>query len=147
MNAILGLDIGSHSIKVVELLKEKTEIKLLSAGTSPTPPRALASGTSADLEAVAIVIKKLLKDAGATSRQAIVAPPESQVFTRVIDMPQLSPRELASAIKWEAEQYIPLPLDQVNVDFTVLRDSKKTGKNTMEVLLVAAPKTLIEKYL
>lgn len=145
MNSVLGLDIGSHSIKVVEITKEKV-VRLLAAGSIATPPRALTGGAS-DQEAVALAIKKLLKDAVCTARQANIAPPESQVFTRVIDMPQLSPRELASAIKWEAEQYVPLPLDQVNIDYTILRDSTKTGKPTMEVLLVAAPKALVEKYL
>ncbi|MBI3385735.1 type IV pilus assembly protein PilM, partial [Candidatus Gottesmanbacteria bacterium] len=147
MSAILGIDIGSHSIKAIELSRSGKDIKLLAAGSVPTPPGALTSSTQADQEALAVSLKKILKDIGATSRDVNIALPESQVFTRVIDVPQLSQRELASAIKWEAEQYIPLPLDQVNLDFTVLRDAKQTGKPTMEALLVAAPKALINKYL
>ncbi len=148
MNSILGLDIGSHTIKLVEMGRDaKSAPKLLAAGSVATPPKALQSSQQSDLEAVAYAIKKLLKDTGAASRTANISPPESQVFTRVIDMPQLSTKELSSAIKWEAEQYVPLPLDQVNLDFTILRDSKQTGKNTMEVLLVAAPKALVDKYL
>jgi type IV pilus assembly protein PilM len=65
----------------------------------------------------------------------------------VVEVPQLSSRELTSAIKWEAEQYVPMPLDQVNLDFSVLRDGHDTGINKMDVLLVAAPKTLVDKYL
>ena len=147
MNAILGVDIGSHSIKVVEISKDIKTASLLSAGSIPTPPGALSSNSSVDYESVAVALKKLLKDIGAKSRDANVALPESQVFTRVIAVPQLSARELSSAMRWEAEQYIPLPLDQVNLDFTILRDSKQTGKSTMEALLVAAPKVLVEKYL
>lgn len=147
MSSVLGIDIGSHSIKIVEVAKSGAKSKLLAAGSIATPPGALTSNSSADQEAIAVAVKKLLKDTGATSREANIALPESQVFTRVIDVPQLSSRELASAIKWEAEQYVPLPLDQVNLDFSVLRDSKQTGKPTMEVLLVAAPKALIERYL
>lgn len=147
MNTSLGLDIGSHSIKAIELSRSEKDIKLLAAGAAPTPPGALTASTQADQEALAISLKKILKDIGATGKQVSIALPESQVFTRVIDVPQLSERELASAIKWEAEQYIPLPLDQVNLDFSVLRDSKQTGKQTMEVLLVAAPKALINRYL
>src|SRR3989344_3298890 len=130
MNAILGVDIGSHSIKVVEISKDIKTASLLSAGSIPTPPGALSSNSSVDYEAVAVALKKLLKDIGAKSRDANVALPESQVFTRVIAVPQLSARELSSAMRWEAEQYIPLPLDQVNLDFTILRDSKQTGKST-----------------
>lgn len=147
MNTLLGLDIGSHSIKAIELKKEKSAITLLAGGVTRTPIGALKSVNTEELESVAVSIKKLLKDTGIVSRSTNLALPESQVFTRVIDVPQLSSRELIQAIKWEAEQYIPLPLDQVNLDFSVLRDSKETGKPTMEVLLVAAPKVLIERYL
>jgi len=147
MNTTVGLDIGSHSIKLIELAREGEQIALTAAGSMPTPPKSLTSNVHADLEAVAVSLKQLFKDTGTKSREVNIALPESKVFTRVIEVPQLSSRELSSAIKWEAEQYIPLPLDQVNVDFTVLRDSRATGTNKMEVLLVAAPKALMEKYL
>lgn len=147
MNSIIGLDIGSHSIKLVELARERNAFSLITAGSIPTPPKALTSNIQADMEALAIAIKKLLKDTGARSRTVNLALPESQVFTRVIEVPPLSQRELASAIKWEAEQYIPLPLDQVNLDFSVLREAKDTTTGKMEVLLVAAPKALIDKYM
>jgi type IV pilus assembly protein PilM len=147
MNTTVGLDIGSHSIKLIELAREGNQIALTAAGSMPTPSKAMTSTLHADLESVAVALKQLFKDTGTKSREVNIALPESKVFTRVIEVPQLSSRELTSAIKWEAEQYIPLPLDQVNVDFTVLRDSKVTGTNKMEVLLVAAPKALMEKYL
>jgi type IV pilus assembly protein PilM len=147
MNTIAGLDIGSHSIKLIELAHEGNQVAIIAAGSIPTPPKSISSNNQTDLEVVAVAVKQLVKDTGTKTRNINIALPESKVFTRVIEVPQLSPRELTSAIKWEAEQYIPLPLDQVNVDFTVLRDSTKTGNNKMEVLLVAAPKALIDKYL
>lgn len=147
MNTTVGFDIGSHSIKLIELARDGDQTALIAAGSMPTPPKAMMSTIQADLESVAVAVKQLIKDTGTKSRSVNIALPESKVFTRVIEVPELSPRELSSAIKWEAEQYIPLPLDQVNVDFTVLRDSKQTGTNKMEVLLVAAPKALIDKYL
>jgi type IV pilus assembly protein PilM len=147
MNTTVGLDIGSHSIKLIELAREGDQVALAAAGSMPTPAKAITSTNQGDLELVAVAVKQLIKDTGTKSRNVNIALPESKVFTRVIEVPQLSPRELTSAIKWEAEQYIPLPLDQVNVDFTVLRESAQTGNNKMEVLLVAAPKSLIDKYL
>jgi type IV pilus assembly protein PilM len=147
MKSLLGIDIGSHSIKLIEMGKSGTGFTLLAAGNIPTPPKSLASTLEADQQALANTIKRLVKETGARSGMVCLALPESQVFTRVIDVPALSTRELASAISWEAEQYIPLPLDQVNIDYTVLRDAKETGLNTMEVLLVACPKTLLDKYL
>lgn len=146
MKSILGLDIGSHSVKLIEIGSSGGPV-LLAAGSIPTPPKALQSSLEADHQAVAAAIKQLIKETGAKSDSVVFALPESQVFTRVIEVPALSARELASAIGWESEQYIPLPLDQVNLDYSVLRDAKETGTDKMDVLLVASPKTLLEKYL
>ena len=146
MDSIIGLDIGSHSIKLIEIERRKQDAVLVAAGSLPTPPKALSSVTQEDIEGIAVVVNKLWKDTGAKTKNVNIALPESQVFTRVIEVPELSSRELTSAIKWEAEQYIPMPLDQVTVDFTILQTAKDTGTNKMEVLLVASPKTLVEKY-
>jgi type IV pilus assembly protein PilM len=146
MNTTIGLDIGSRSIKLIEIAREGDQVTLLAAGCTPTPPESLSSILKSEVEALVVAIKQLVKDTGAKSNEVNIALPDSKVFTRVIEVPQLSARELTSAIKWEAEQYIPLPLDQVNLDYTILRDSKTTGTNKMEVLLVAAPKSLIDKY-
>ncbi len=146
MQTSLGIDIGTHSIKLIEVGKEANILTLLAAGSMPTPPKSLTSVVSSDMEALAYVVKQLVKETGAKSRSVTISLPESQVFTRVIEVPQLSSRELNSAIQWEAEQYIPLPLDQVNMDFTILRDAKQTTSGKMDVLLVAAPKALVERY-
>lgn len=146
MKSLLGLDIGSHSVKLIEIGSSGGP-QLLSAGSISTPPKALQSSLESDQEAVSEAIRQLIKETGAKSNSVVLALPESQVFTRVIEVPALSPRELSSAISWEAEQYIPLPLDQVNLDYSILRDAKETGTNKMDVLLVACPKTLLEKYL
>ncbi|OGG35164.1 hypothetical protein A2363_03760 [Candidatus Gottesmanbacteria bacterium RIFOXYB1_FULL_47_11] len=147
MNYSLGLDIGSHSIKLIELAREGKQLALAAAGSVATPSGALMSAGGAEITSVAESIKRLLKETGAKSKNIHIALPEAKVFTRVLEMPALSDRELSSAIQWEAEQYIPLPLDQVNLDYEVLRSSKDTGTNKMEILLVAAPKALLEKYL
>jgi len=146
MQSQLGIDIGSHSIKLIEISEEKGVRTLMAAGSMPTPPKSTTTVNS-NSDATSYVIKQLVKETGAKSDQVTIALPEAQVFTRVIDVPQLSSRELNSAIQWEAEQYIPLPLDQVNVDFTVLQDAKASGTGKMQVLLVAAPKALIERYM
>lgn len=145
--SLLGLDIGTHNIKLVELSKDAQGITLLAAGSMPTPPKTASSNLEVDQHALAHVIGELIQGTGAKSRDAIVSLPEAQVFTRVIEMPVLSDQELASAIKWESEQYIPLPLDQVNMDFTVLSDGKESGSGKMKILLVAAPKALTDRYM
>jgi len=145
--SILGLDIGTHNVKLIELARDKEGVTLLSAGSMPTPPKTASSNLAIDQQALAHLIQELIKGTGAKSREVNISLPEAQVFTRVIEMPVLSDRELASAIKWESEQYIPLPMEQVNMDFTVLSDGKDTANGKMKILLVAAPKALTERYM
>lgn len=143
----LGLDIGSHTIKVICLQKRSVkEYWLQAAGIAPTPPKGLISDSQADLEAVSVVIKKLILESKTNVRQVNASLPESQIFTRVIEMPQLTEAELGTAIKWEAEQYIPMPLNEVKMDYVILTSDQKGKDGKMEVLLVAAPLSLIDKY-
>jgi type IV pilus assembly protein PilM len=87
----------------------------------------------------------MIHEAGIKDKTVSLALPESQVFTRIIDIPALSDEELESALKWQAEQYIPLPLADVTMDFSILK--RPLSKNEkMQVLLVAAPNRVIEKY-
>lgn len=145
---IFGLDIGSTSLKVVQLAKAGKGIKLEAFGTCPAPARGLYSESTADQEALAVAIKKLASDAKISIRRVNTALPESQIYTQVRQMPPLSDNELASAIPWEAEQSIPLPINDVSLDFKVLeRPLQRTPNAKMSVLLVAAPKNLINKYL
>ena len=146
MQSQLGIDIGSHSIKLIEIGEEKGVRTLMAAGSMPAPPKS-STPANTEIDATSYIIKQLVKDTGAKSDQVNIALHESQVFTRVIEVPQVSSRELNSAIQWEAEQYIPLPLDQVNLDFTILQDAKTTGTGKMQLLLVAVPKALIERYM
>lgn len=143
----LGLDIGTSSIKFVEAQRLGNTWRLLTLGSIPAPSKGMSSDAPLDLQAVVEVVKKLLRDAGAKTKRVCLSLPESKVFTRVIEVPRLSERELANSLTWEAEQYIPLPLDEVELDFTPLREITAVGNvPKQEVLLVAAPKKLIEKY-
>lgn len=146
--SVLGLDIGSKYIKYVELAHlGKDRYRLLSVGMAPLTSKGITSEAKIDQENLVKSLKKLLHDGGVHTHLVNVAFPESSVFTRIVSVPPLSDRELASAIKWEAEQYIPLPLTEVNLDFTVVGDVKdKQGDQKVDVLLVAAPKVLIERY-
>jgi type IV pilus assembly protein PilM len=145
MTTTLGIDIGSHTIKLIEITQEKGVCTLRAAGSMLSPEKDSAPNTSSDVEQLVYVIRQLVADTGAKSENVMLAFPESKVFTRVIEVPNLSKRELMSAIQYEAEQYIPLPLDQVNIDYTVLRDAKTTPDKKMEILLVGAPKNLIDR--
>ena len=144
-----GLDIGTSTTKLVQLTKNIEKYELVTAGSIASPSRALLSESLEDQEELVDTLKKLLDEVKPTTKKVITALPESQIFTRVIEMPLLSESELTSALKWEAEQYVPLPLSEVQLDWQILDTlSDEKGKDSkMEILLVAAPKILVEKYI
>lgn len=143
-----GLDIGSHAIKAVQLTGSPESPTFVTAGLYPSPPSALLSESEDDLKTVAETIKNLHRDAKITTNRVVTALPESQIFTRVVEMPELSKQEVQSAIDYEAEQYVPLPLSEVRLTWQVLATRQGADKKPkMDVLLVAAPNTLINKYL
>lgn len=146
-NKVFGIDIGATKIKVVWLDKEKDGYKLNSVMAVPTPEKGLLSESPLDQEEMAQTLLKLLSDSSISVRAANVALPENQVYTRVIEMPVLSDKELVSAIYWEAEQYIPVSLTSVTLDYKVLRRPDPSEPNPkMDVLLIGAPTVLIDKY-
>jgi type IV pilus assembly protein PilM len=96
---------------------------------------------------MAQALAKAVRDAGIDTKLVNVALPENQVYTKVLEMPVLSDRELASAIYWEAEQYIPVPLTSITLVWNVLkRPATPAQGDKMEVLMVGAPTMLVNKY-
>lgn len=143
-----GLDIGTSTIKVVQLEKTPSALRIVSAGFASSEGKKIFSEADLDRDELAKIIDKLIGASGISSNKVVSALPESQIFTRVIEMPFLNEKELSSAIQWEAEQYIPIPRAEVVLDFQVLSAPvKKEQTAKMEVLLVAAPKMLVEKHL
>ncbi len=140
-----GLDIGSHNIKLIKLVPKEDKYLLTAFGSSPSTSKGLRSEAESDLTALAEIIKKLHQEAKIKTKNVVTALPQDQVFTRVITLPPLSEEELNSALKWEAEQYIPLPLEEVVLTHEVVGKIKEDDKEKTEVLLAAAPKNLIEK--
>lgn len=141
---VFGLDLGTSLIKAVQIKKEKGKFVLSEAGSISSPPKGLLSDSPLDQEVVAEATKKLLIDAKISTKNVNAALPDSKVFSRVVELPILSESELKEALKWEAEQYIPFPLEEVNLDFSILEKNEKMKK--MQVLVVAAPTRVIDKY-
>lgn len=144
----VGLDLGFSSIKVVALTKEEPLHKLISLGTIAAPQPGMISDAEIELEAVSEAIKKLLAAARIEEKEVVAALPESKVFTRVIDdLPYLSDSELPSAIKYASEEFIPMPVTEVNLYWQVLSRTSPKEKNTRTVVLVvASPKNVVNKY-
>ncbi|HSX40640.1 MAG TPA: type IV pilus assembly protein PilM [Candidatus Saccharimonadales bacterium] len=146
-NKAFGLDIGATTIKAVSLGKNGSSFVLNSCLISPTPPKGMLSESPLDQKAMADAIRQVINDAQISSRIVNIALPDSQVYTKVIDMPILTDKELSSAIYWEAEQHIPVPLTDIHLVWQVLhRPEKAEEAQNMQVLLVGAPNQLISKY-
>lgn len=147
MNAF-GLDIGSTSTKIVQLEKAGRKYRLLAAGIVPTPTPGFVSESQNDLVALASALKKLHLETKINTKKVVASLPEGEVFTRVVEMPPMNEEELSQAITWEAEQFVPKPLSEVNLDWQIVsRGEKEREMGQMQVFLVAAPKVLVEKYL
>lgn len=143
---MVGIDIGLKSIKVIELAKSGSSYSLKSSGavgyTGISPDRAIEEK---DFEALADVLKKILKQIGIFNKEVNISLPESSVFTRVVKFPLLSDEEVDAAVKWEAEQYIPIPIAEAVIQYSIL--DKNEGTMQTSVLLVASPKAVVEKYI
>jgi type IV pilus assembly protein PilM len=145
---VFGLDIGSAFTKVAEIKGDASRRDLVSVGMIPTPGKGALSDAEGDQRAIAESIRNLTHEAKISTPFVVASLPESQIFTRVIEMATLTDSELQSAIKYEAEQYIPVPLTEVKLDYSVLsRPKDQKSDQKMEVLLVAAPTALINRYL
>jgi type IV pilus assembly protein PilM len=142
-----GLDIGASSIKLVWLEKEKDGFILKSAHKVAAPLKGMMSESPLDQEEMAQAIQRSVIESKIASKLVNIAVSESQVYTKVLEMPPLSDRELQSAIYYEAEQYIPVPLANVSLTWSVLERPEKTeAGGKMKVLMVGAPNALINKY-
>lgn len=143
-----GLDIGTNALKAVWLDRVAgSGFEFNACSVLPTPAKGMYSESPVDQEEMTQAIKKVVSDAKITTPYVNIALPEGQVYTRVIEMPVLSDKELASAMYWEAEQYIPVPLENITFDYKVLnRPEQITEGAKMDILLVGAPNTVITRY-
>ncbi len=146
-----GLDIGAHTIKAVWLGASKNGFILQATNMIQTPSKGMLSQSPLDQEEMARAIQSMVSEARIKTKYVNIALPENQVYTKVIEMPVLSDKELSSAIYWEAEQYIPIPLSNVMFDYKVLSrpfdmQIKSEQQSKMEVLLVGAPSSLVSSY-
>ncbi len=124
MTAQFGLDIGSYSIKLIQTEKKGNNYKLITFGEVRTPAD-INSDSEKDKLIIATVIRKLCLDCKVSTKNVVLALPESEVFSQVIELPPLSENELANAISFEAEQYIPVPLTEVQFVYHSLKNPTK----------------------
>lgn len=144
---MVGLDIGTKTIKIVELTKEGNSFSLSASGIVGFSGNSVEKIVDEkEMSSFAQIIKKLHKETGATGSDVILSIPEQGAFTRTVTFPLLTDAEIASAVKWELEQYIPIPAAEAISQHIILERNEKVSPPYVLVLLVAAPRVLVEKY-
>lgn len=143
-NSIVGLDVGSSSVKAVELDESSDGWQLKRLGYAALPPETIVQGSFMNSPAIASAIREACEQAGIRSREVVCSTSGHAVIIKKITLPAQSSEELEETIRWEAEQYIPFDINEVNVDYQILQRGGIDGQ--MDVLLVAAKKDLIDNY-
>ncbi|MBI2459632.1 MAG: type IV pilus assembly protein PilM [Parcubacteria group bacterium] len=140
----LGIDIGSSSIKIVELKNQGGKVRLLSYGFSENPDDLDKTSPAK----IAGVIKEICAKAGLVSRKAVSALPTFSVFSSIINLTGVDKKDLPSAINWEAKKVIPLPPEEMILDWKKIENTDPTAdKNNIKILLTGAPRTLVKRYI
>lgn len=144
MPAFFGLDIGSSAIKVVQLSGRS----VISAGMAVNPTGRVGADLIPSEEAALVnAIKGLLAGLKIKLKKVVVSIPESLVYTKVMQFPFMSTPELATAIKWEAEQTIPYPIEKLEISWVVLYKPKSVSSGEkMKVLVVGVPGKVSNSY-
>ncbi len=141
---LLGIDISSTSVKLVELSKSDSGYRVESLAVEPLPANAVVEKNIQDVEAVGDTLQKAVKKSGTKCKLAAIAVAGSAVITKIITMPSsLSEDDMEVRIELEADQYIPYPLEEINLDFEVLGPSKDNPE-TSDVLLAASRSENVE---
>ncbi|GAA5435563.1 type IV pilus assembly protein PilM [Deinococcus sp. A31D244] len=143
----LGVEIGTSAIKVVAL-RPGSPPSLQHAVMVPTPIGSMRDGLVVEPQAVATELKNLLAQHRITTKYAVTAVPNQVAVTRNIMVPRMERKDLQEAIKWEAERYIPYPIDDVSLDFDLLDDLSTIPEDgQMEVVIAAAPTEAIARQI
>jgi type IV pilus assembly protein PilM len=144
---VVGLDVGSSAVKAVELKSTGKAFKVAAFASEPIPPDSIVDGAIIDGGAVAEAIRRVFAHKAFKTKEVAASLSGNAVIVKKISLPVMTAAELAESIYWEAEQYIPFDIQDVNLDYQILDPGTGAdGKGTMEVLLVAAKKEKIADY-
>ncbi len=143
--SLVGLDIGSSAVKAIELKPAGKAYKVTAFGSEPIPPDSIVDGAIIDGAAVVDAIRRLFDSRSIKTKDVATSLSGNAVIVKKISLPTMTDGELAESIYWEAEQYIPFDIQDVNLDYQIV-ERGGAGKSTMDVLLVAAKKEKIADY-
>jgi type IV pilus assembly protein PilM len=165
----VGVDIGSGSVKVVELSKEKNKPQLVTYGYVDAIIDVMRTNRPEAQKKVVTALKKLISSARVSTNQVTAALPTYSVFNSIITLPTMATKDLARAVSWEAKKYVPMPLTEMVLDWKIISNENKKSINDFKannseknkltftaplpsktastrVLITAAPKNLVARY-
>jgi len=145
-NHLIGLDIGSRTLKACEIVDTKKGRRLKKFGMIDIPPGLIEDGTINDHEAVADYIRQLFKANKLKEQNVAVSIGGFSVIVKKINVQTMDESKLQETIQFEAEQYIPFDISDVNLDFQILGENEN-NPNQMSVFLVAAKKEMVSEYI
>lgn len=146
---VVGLDIGSHSIKLVEIKETGKGMELINFGVMPLKPEAVVDGAIMDASIIVDTIQNLIEVQKVKTKDVVTSVSGTSVIIKKIKLPFMTEEELAETIEFEAEQYIPFDISDVNIDFQILESEElleEEGADQMEVLIVAIKREKIDDY-
>ncbi len=139
--AYVGVDLGHHRIKVMQLQRLTDGWHITRFGVAPTPPNSMRDGVVIEQTTIAAALKKLLKDSGIVATNAHIAVAGGSVVVRNVRIPKMPEATLRKSIKFEASRYVPSTVEDSYIEFEIVGDAED---NQMEVIVVAAPKDIVE---
>jgi type IV pilus assembly protein PilM len=144
--SLVGLDIGSSAVKAIELKPAGKSYRVVAFGTEPIPHDSIVDGSIMDGAVVVESVRRLFERRNIKTREVAASLSGNAVIVKKISLPVMTEAELAESIYWEAEQYVPFDIQDVNLDYQILDAGDAAGKSTMDVLLVAAKNEKIADY-
>ncbi len=144
--SVIGLDIGSSSVKAVEIVQKTRDkgFEFRSFGQASLASEAIVQGAFLNSSAIVDAIREAIDNGKIGTKDVAAAVSGHSVIVKRVTLPEMTREELEDQIQWEAEQYIPFDVNEVNLDFQILDSNEDEGQ--MDVLLVAAKKDLIDDY-
>ncbi|HEX7146226.1 MAG TPA: type IV pilus assembly protein PilM [Actinomycetota bacterium] len=145
---VVGLDIGTTAVRAAEVSVRRGQVVLERIGQAGLPGSAVVDGEVKDPAAVAIAIKDLWRRTRISSRHVIIGVANQRVVVRLVDLPWMQPSELRNSIAFQAGDYLPIPVDQAELDYAVISEHEGAGgQRLLRVLLVAAQKEMLAGHL
>ncbi len=150
--SFLGIDVGTSSIKAVQLGDDNGRPRLMTYGYVEQTNDIVKSDAAQSLGQVVAGIKRIIRDSRVTTARAVAALPSFTVFSSIISLPLMTRKELNAAVRWEAKKFVPLPIEELVLDWKLIkatpdgRTEDQAPKN-LKVLITAAPKSLVKRYL